>query len=115
MLHSFTMYFRFEVPTNFDADINMQMDSKNENADNGHDAPRPNDGKLYLRYDEAGIMPIPGTARSHNLPHAIVRERKIPRNLVSDMQYVIKQKKQEFYWSNVIVFIYHFTLLFILL
>jgi len=51
------------------------------------------DSRLYLRYDEAGVQPIPGTARSHHLPFAIPASRTIPRHLADDMAYHLSQRR----------------------
>ena len=46
----------------------------------------------YLKYDEAGPKPIPGTARSHALPNAVPMRRTIPREYAEDKQYHISQR-----------------------
>ena len=46
----------------------------------------------YLRYDEAGVQPIPGTARSHTLPNAVPASRSIPRELSEDYEYHLSQR-----------------------
>ena len=46
----------------------------------------------YLRYDEAGPKPIPGTARSHALPNAVPMRRTIPREYAEDKEYHLSQR-----------------------
>lgn len=48
--------------------------------------------RLFLRYDEAGIQPLPGTARSHRLPHAVPPSRTVPRHLGSNRTYMLSQR-----------------------
>jgi len=48
--------------------------------------------RFYLKYDQAGLQPIPGTARSHHLPNAVPEARTIPRHLVENKAYHISQR-----------------------
>jgi len=45
-----------------------------------------------VRYDDAFIRPISGTARSHALPNAVPMSRAIPRHLAEDITYHISQR-----------------------
>ena len=48
--------------------------------------------RLYYRYDEAGIQPLPGTARSHRLPNAVPPSRTVPRHMGSNRTYLLSQR-----------------------
>ena len=78
----FHTYYTFETYTlNTDLDISRDINKEGD------------DSRLYLRYDEAGVQPIPGTARSHHLPFAIPASRTIPRHLADDMAYHLSQRR----------------------
>jgi len=47
---------------------------------------------IYVRYDDAGISPIPGSARSHHLPRAVPSRRTIPRSLAEDWGFHLSQR-----------------------
>jgi len=87
------VYFTYQAYiSNFGLDIKLG-DINKERDDNESSSPRVKNSLPYIRYDEAGIRPIPGTARSHHLPFAIPESRTIPRHLVEDMAYHISQLK----------------------
>jgi len=60
-----------------------------------HGQRRHGDGggrRVFLRYDDAGPKPIPGTARSHALPNAVPRARQIPRAWADNETYHVSQR-----------------------
>lgn len=50
---------------------------------------------FYVRYDDAGIPPIPGSARSHHLPRAVPSRRTIPRPLAEDWGFHLSQRSNK--------------------
>ena len=52
-----------------------------------------NHQRRYLKYDEAGIKPIPGTARSHRLYNAVPETRTIPRAMAENKTYHLSQRR----------------------
>lgn len=50
------------------------------------------DRRRYFRFDEAGLRPLPGTARSHTLPNAVPPRRTIPSQYAEDRAYQVSKR-----------------------